>query len=67
MLMKTGKAKLNGSTIKMIKGANMEGKVLIRVEQALDLILAIPAHRSSNANHAKFGNILYRGIFYKVA
>ena len=33
----------------------MENKIPLRLEQALDLILAIPAHRSSNVNHARFG------------
>lgn len=47
----------------MIKDTKMEFKVPIRVEQALDLILAIPAHRSSNDNHAKFGSMLLEEYF----
>lgn len=41
----------------------MEDKVPIRIEQALDLILAIPAHRSSNDKHAKFGSMLIEEYF----
>jgi hypothetical protein len=44
----------------------MENKIPLRLEQALDLILAIPAHRSSNANHAKFGNLVVEEYFIKL-
>lgn len=44
----------------------MENKVPIRIEQALDLILAIPAHRSSNQNHAKFGNMVLEEYLVKL-
>lgn len=44
----------------------MENKIPLRLEQALDLILAIPAHRSSNVNHARFGNLVLEEYFMKL-
>ena len=36
------------------------------IEQAVDLILALPAHRSSNANHVDFGKMLVDEYFVKL-
>lgn len=44
----------------------MRDKVPLRVEQALDLILGLPAHRSSNKEHAKFGQMLIEEYFVKL-
>jgi hypothetical protein len=44
----------------------MESKVPLRIEQAVDLILTIPAHRSSNNNHAQFGNLIIEEYFIKL-
>ena len=57
---------LTGSIIRMIEGLYMENKIPLRLEQALDLILAIPAHRSSNVNHARFGNLVLEEYFMKL-
>ncbi|WP_227764544.1 hypothetical protein [Zhaonella formicivorans] len=44
----------------------MSGKIPLRIEQALDLVLALPAHRSGNQNHAKFGHMLIEEYFIKL-
>lgn len=44
----------------------MDNKIPLRIQQAIDLILAIPAHRSSNENHAKFGNLIIEEYFVKL-
>lgn len=44
----------------------MSGKIPLRIEQALDLVLALPAHRSSDQNHAKFGQMLMEEYFIKL-
>lgn len=41
----------------------MAARPPLGVEQALDLVLALPAHRSSNEKHAAFGHLLVQEYF----
>jgi len=44
----------------------MRDRPPLGVEQALDLVLALPAHRSSNEKHAAFGHLLVQQYFVEL-